>query len=592
MSVGADPRGDAARQEDRRRTAALRAADRDRRDDDRGRCDREGDQSRADARRLRTLTQFLLRAVRSVRLQADRRSPAKAGHYAPHGDYAYTETEAAAAGSPERGAQPCRHRRPIARRRPPRLLRLPRLHTNRSTFSRRELLAGAGAGAAALASRAQRPPGAGAAGRRPSSSPTHRRERRRRAGRRGARGRGRQDRGDRSDRRDPQDVSRRRGLRRTRQGAAPGPDQLPRAHGGGPRARLQRRLRISQLRASGRSAREPSPGRRGHADGHRRRARSDPDRDHDDRRERRRHQPLTPRRWRRPACAACSRSRSATARTWPARCRRRASPGASRRRFSARLRDEGLQRINDLFTTWHGAKQGRISVFPAAALAETSSPELLQAVRAFAEKHDLGYTIHLSQSRRRSRLHGAPPRRASAGVSRPSTASSARGCSRRTAATSTTPTSRCSAAPARSFRTRRTMAANRGVIPPIAEAARGGLPDRERHRQQHQRSVRGDEGRAADRAHLAQRRDSRACGRSRKTCSKTPRKAAREPCSRSGARLARGRQEGRPHRARHAARAPRAGRAHPVRRGFTTVSRPTSSRAWSTASSSCATARF
>jgi len=68
-------------------------------------------------------------------------------------------------------------------------------------------------------------------------------------------------------------------------------------------------------------------------------------------------------------------------------------------RFSPKLRDEGLQRINDLFTTWHGARQGRITVFPAAALAETSSPELLRAVRAFAEKHDLGYTIHLSQSR-------------------------------------------------------------------------------------------------------------------------------------------------------------------------------------------------
>jgi cytosine/adenosine deaminase-related metal-dependent hydrolase len=67
-------------------------------------------------------------------------------------------------------------------------------------------------------------------------------------------------------------------------------------------------------------------------------------------------------------------------------------------RFSAKLRDEGMQRINDLFSKWHGANQGRISVFPAAALAETSSPELLQAVRAFAEKHDLGYTIHLSQS--------------------------------------------------------------------------------------------------------------------------------------------------------------------------------------------------
>ena len=68
-------------------------------------------------------------------------------------------------------------------------------------------------------------------------------------------------------------------------------------------------------------------------------------------------------------------------------------------RFSAKLRDEGMQRITELFGKWHGANQGRISVFPAAALAETSSPELLQAIHAFAEKHDLGYTIHLSQSR-------------------------------------------------------------------------------------------------------------------------------------------------------------------------------------------------
>ncbi len=82
-------------------------------------------------------------------------------------------------------------------------------------------------------------------------------------------------------------------------------------------------------------------------------------------------------------------------------------------RFSPRLRDEGMQRIDDLFTTWHGARQGRISVFPAAALAETASPELLQAVRAFAEKHDLGYTIHLSQSRAEVdfmvRHHGVRP---------------------------------------------------------------------------------------------------------------------------------------------------------------------------------------
>ena len=82
-------------------------------------------------------------------------------------------------------------------------------------------------------------------------------------------------------------------------------------------------------------------------------------------------------------------------------------------RFSPRLRDEGMRRIEELFTTWHGAKQGRISVFPAAALAETASPELLQAVRAFAEEHDLGYTIHLSQSRAEVdfmvRHHGVRP---------------------------------------------------------------------------------------------------------------------------------------------------------------------------------------
>jgi cytosine/adenosine deaminase-related metal-dependent hydrolase len=82
-------------------------------------------------------------------------------------------------------------------------------------------------------------------------------------------------------------------------------------------------------------------------------------------------------------------------------------------RFSAKLRDEGLQRVSDLFSAWHGAARGRISVFPAAALAETSSPELLQSVRAFADKHDVGYTIHLSQSRAEVdfmvRHHGLTP---------------------------------------------------------------------------------------------------------------------------------------------------------------------------------------
>ncbi|HEY7290370.1 MAG TPA: amidohydrolase family protein [Vicinamibacterales bacterium] len=67
--------------------------------------------------------------------------------------------------------------------------------------------------------------------------------------------------------------------------------------------------------------------------------------------------------------------------------------------FSAKLRDEGMQRIHDLHSAWHGTRDGRIRVFPAAALAENSSPELLRAVREFAESHELGYTIHLAQSR-------------------------------------------------------------------------------------------------------------------------------------------------------------------------------------------------
>ncbi|MEP7117254.1 MAG: amidohydrolase family protein [Acidobacteriota bacterium] len=82
-------------------------------------------------------------------------------------------------------------------------------------------------------------------------------------------------------------------------------------------------------------------------------------------------------------------------------------------RFSPKLRDDGLQRITDLHAAWHGKENGRISVFPAAALAENSSPELLRAVRAFAETHDLGYTIHLSQSRSEvaymKRHHGVSP---------------------------------------------------------------------------------------------------------------------------------------------------------------------------------------
>jgi cytosine/adenosine deaminase-related metal-dependent hydrolase len=66
--------------------------------------------------------------------------------------------------------------------------------------------------------------------------------------------------------------------------------------------------------------------------------------------------------------------------------------------FSASARESALQRMHDLFSRWHGHAGGRVTCFPAARLTEASSPELLHAVRALAEQHDVGYTIHLSQS--------------------------------------------------------------------------------------------------------------------------------------------------------------------------------------------------
>ena len=67
--------------------------------------------------------------------------------------------------------------------------------------------------------------------------------------------------------------------------------------------------------------------------------------------------------------------------------------------FSPALRDEAVQRMHDLFAKWHGSQDNLITCFGAAALAEASSPELLRAVRELAERHGVGYTIHLAQSR-------------------------------------------------------------------------------------------------------------------------------------------------------------------------------------------------
>ncbi|MEX2572557.1 MAG: amidohydrolase family protein [Gemmatimonadota bacterium] len=81
--------------------------------------------------------------------------------------------------------------------------------------------------------------------------------------------------------------------------------------------------------------------------------------------------------------------------------------------FSAEMREEGLQRIEDLYSQWHGANDGRIQVFPAVVHTENASPELLRAIREFAEQRDLGYTIHMNQTHAEieymTRYHGVRP---------------------------------------------------------------------------------------------------------------------------------------------------------------------------------------
>ena len=66
--------------------------------------------------------------------------------------------------------------------------------------------------------------------------------------------------------------------------------------------------------------------------------------------------------------------------------------------FSAEEREMALRRIHDLFSRWHGQAGGRVTCFPAARLTEAASPELLHAVRELAQRHGVGYTIHVSQS--------------------------------------------------------------------------------------------------------------------------------------------------------------------------------------------------
>ena len=60
--------------------------------------------------------------------------------------------------------------------------------------------------------------------------------------------------------------------------------------------------------------------------------------------------------------------------------------------------DAGLQRSADLVEGWHGKYDGRINCFIAPHAPETCSPEMLRRSKEMAERYDIGYTIHLSQS--------------------------------------------------------------------------------------------------------------------------------------------------------------------------------------------------
>ena len=67
--------------------------------------------------------------------------------------------------------------------------------------------------------------------------------------------------------------------------------------------------------------------------------------------------------------------------------------------FEEPRREAGLQRSADLLEKWHNYDAGRVTCFLAPHAPEACSPELLRQVRALADARQVGYTIHLSQSR-------------------------------------------------------------------------------------------------------------------------------------------------------------------------------------------------
>ncbi len=66
--------------------------------------------------------------------------------------------------------------------------------------------------------------------------------------------------------------------------------------------------------------------------------------------------------------------------------------------YSSHKREIGIGKASDLINAWDGRSNGRVRGFVAPHAPERVSPELLRDSIDLTEKHNLGYTIHLSQS--------------------------------------------------------------------------------------------------------------------------------------------------------------------------------------------------
>ena len=74
------------------------------------------------------------------------------------------------------------------------------------------------------------------------------------------------------------------------------------------------------------------------------------------------------------------------------------SPLRSPRDFTDSLGEEGIAKAIDLFESYHGSNDGRVTVYFSPTTADSVSPRILRRSRELAEERDVGYTIHLSQS--------------------------------------------------------------------------------------------------------------------------------------------------------------------------------------------------